>query len=125
MRSRYSAYAAGLVDYIIATTHPVDPHYQDDVLRWRAQLARFSSETTFCGLEVLSCEEGAIQSWVSFRARLEQGGQDASFAERSLFVRHEGRWLYHSGERIAEHSGAGVSDSGSTLPASPDSHQDP
>ena len=124
MRSRYSAYAAGLVDYIIATTHPADPRYQDDVLRWRAQLTRFASETTFCGLEVLSCEEGDIQSWVSFRARLEQGGGDASFSERSLFVRHEGRWLYHSGERLAEPGGAGLSDNVAALPDTSEPRQE-
>jgi len=100
MRSRYAAYALALVDYIIGTTHPAGPHYEDDVLRWRNQLAEFSLKTHFEGLEVTAEEEGPLQSWVSFRANLKQGEHDASFAERSLFVRHQGRWLYHSGDRL-------------------------
>ena len=100
MRSRYAAYSLALADYIIATTHPAGPHYQDDTLRWRLQLARFSKETKFDGLEVTPGDQGPIQSLVSFRATLQQGSRDASFAERSLFVLHEGRWLYHSGERL-------------------------
>jgi SEC-C motif-containing protein len=101
MRSRFAAYALALLDYIIATTHPDGPEYQNDVLRWRMQLAEFSRTTSFVGLQVLSNEDSDSGSVVSFRAELTQGEQDASFAERSLFVRHEGRWLYHSGERFA------------------------
>jgi len=101
MRSRFAAYALALLDYIIATTHPDGPQYQNDVLRWRMQLAEFSHATSFVGLEVLANEDTASGSVVSFRAELVQGDRDASFAERSLFVRREGRWLYHSGERIA------------------------
>jgi len=102
MRSRYSAYSLALIDYIITTTHPGGPQYQPDRAAWRRQLAVFSEETAFEGLEVLAREPGLIQSWVSFRATLRRGSQDISFAERSLFAVHEGRWLYHSGEPIRD-----------------------
>jgi len=100
MRSRFSAYALELCDYIISTTHPSGPHFENDVVRWQLQLQQFTSKTHFEGLEVIDEEEGPIQALVAFRATLSQDGHDASFSERSLFVLHEGRWLYHSGERL-------------------------
>lgn len=101
MRSRFSAYALELFDYIISTTHPDGPHFEDDVVRWHLQLKDFSSQTLFEGLELLEAKEGPLQAQVAFRAHLSQQGRDASFSELSLFVRHEGRWLYHSGERLS------------------------
>ena len=38
MRSRYSAYALGLVDYIIDTTLPAGPHWQADRSAWASEL---------------------------------------------------------------------------------------
>ncbi len=100
MRSRFSAYSLALCDYIISTTHPSGPHFENDVVRWHLQLQQFSSKTRFEGLELIDEEEGPIQALVAFRATLSQDGHDTSFSERSLFVLHEGRWLYHSGERL-------------------------
>ena len=100
MRSRFSAYALELYDYIISTTHPGGPQFESDRLRWHMQLQKFSSQTVFEGLQIRTEEKGPIQAFVSFHASLKQHGRDASFSERSLFVLHKGRWLYHSGEPI-------------------------
>ena len=102
MRSRYAAYARGLLDYIVHTTDPSGPQWVDDADRWRAELQRFCDQTAFLGLEVLSAPAPAgDEGFVTFRAHLDQRGQDATFTERSRFVRSDGRWRYHSGERLA------------------------
>ena len=93
MRSRYAAYAVGGADYILATTDPTGPHFQEDRARWLEEVRGFCASTRFERLEVLA----AGDDWVSFRATLSQDGRDTSFSERSTFRRVDGRWLYHSG----------------------------
>jgi SEC-C motif-containing protein len=94
MRSRYSAYALDDPDYIIATTHPRNPAYQEDKAAWRQSITAFSRHTQFKKLEVLSFEEKEDAAFVTFIAYLEQQGRDASFQETSRFEKVEGRWLY-------------------------------
>jgi len=85
MRSRYSAYALGLVDYILLT---------QTLSTAREQLSAFCKKTEFRGLEILSVES----EHVTFRATLFQGDIDVSFTERSLFKKRGGRWLYVQGK---------------------------
>ena len=94
MRSRYSAYALGLAPYILDTTDPDGPHARADRAAWAADVLRFCEGTRFVGLEVLEASADGDAGRVRFRATLEQGGQDASFEEDSLFRRIEGRWVY-------------------------------
>lgn len=98
MRSRYSAYALGLVDYVMATTHPDGPHHGR--YGQRDEIEQFCRTTSFDGLEVLESSTDGDDGMVAFRATLSQAGRDASFGERSRFHRLDGRWLYHSGDRI-------------------------
>lgn len=91
MRSRFSAYATGLVDYIIDTTDPDGPQWVQDRAAWAVQISAFSTATRFAGLRI----EHADEDTVRFHATLEQGGKDASFSEHSQFVHRDGRWLYH------------------------------
>jgi SEC-C motif-containing protein len=94
MRSRYAAYALGLVDYVIETTDPEGPHFVRDRATWQAQVSGFTQSTRFVGLEIL----GSGPDWVRFKAILEQDGGDASFEEQSTFVQRGGKWLYRSGK---------------------------
>jgi SEC-C motif-containing protein len=100
MKSRYSAYAVGVADYIINTTHPDCPEYDKDRARWVENIGRFSRGTDFEGLTILAFEDGTTHASVTFRAQLRQGSADASFAEKSEFVALAGRWLYLSGSRV-------------------------
>ena len=97
MRSRYSAYALGLVDYILHTADPAGPH---GGVSQRASVVAFCRDTRFEALEVLDASESGDRGTVSFRARLSRGGVDVSFGERSAFRRIEGRWLYLSGQPL-------------------------
>jgi SEC-C motif domain protein len=98
MRSRFSAYAVGAVDYIVATTDPEGPQHQTDREAWAEEIREFSARTRFEKLEIrdvalLDPDHGEVL----FFAKLTRSGQDVSFCERSSFVRRADRWLYVSG----------------------------
>lgn len=91
MRSRYSAYALGRVDYLLATWHP---DTRPDELDLGDPAA-----TRWLGLEVkrhgLTGPDHAI---VEFVARYRTGGGPAvRLHEISRFVREDGRWYYVDG----------------------------
>lgn len=94
MRSRYSAYALGLGEYIIKTTHPASPHYQMDQGEWVEELREFSKETHFEGVEILDVREGEETAVVTFVAKM----REKTFTERSYFEKVKGRWLYRRGK---------------------------
>jgi SEC-C motif-containing protein len=94
MRSRYSAYAKGLVDYIQKTTHPKSPHYIPDRKKWSAAILEFTRLSTFVRLEIL----GYGEDWVEFAAHLIQGGKPLVLREKSRFEQVQGRWCYLSGD---------------------------
>ena len=102
MRSRYSAYAVGDVDYIIATTDPEGPLSRADGRVWAEEIRLFSAHTRFEKLEVREVSQiDDDHGEVSFFAKLSRGGEDVSFSERSSFVRRDGRWLYVTGSVAA------------------------
>ncbi len=95
MRSRFAAYRLGLVAYVLETTDPTGPQARADGRAWARDVDAFCRRTDFQGLEVLEASAEGDAGVVRFRARLAQGGRDASFEERSAFRRVDGRWLYH------------------------------
>ena len=96
MRSRYSAYAVGAVDYLGETLHP--EHRSD----WdRDATARWAEQSTWLGLEVVDTQAGGSddqQGVVEFIARFVEKGQPKQHRERSRFEKHQGRWFYVEGE---------------------------
>ena len=90
MRSRYSAYVLGLVDYLRATWHPATRPAALDV----------DGATRWLGLEVRRHEPtGPDTALVEFVARYRIGGAPAvRLHEISRFVREGGRWFYVEGE---------------------------
>lgn len=90
MRSRYSAYALNLADYIQETTHRQSPHYREDREHWREEILTFCRQTQFVGLKILEEQENRV----TFRAELTQSGQDASFTQRGEFQK-EGEWWFY------------------------------
>jgi SEC-C motif-containing protein len=92
MRSRYSAYVLGLVDYLVATTLPAQQAGLD-----REAMATWSAQSTWLGLDVESAEVlgGAPEhALVTFVARWHDAQGEHSHRERSGFVQHAGRWYF-------------------------------
>ena len=89
MRSRYSAYALGLPDYLLATWHPSTGPGELELspLRW-------------LGLEVLHAQESGDAGVVEFVARCRDSGRPQRMHEISRFVREAGRWYYIDGQMI-------------------------
>mgnify|MGYP000035021109 CR=1 FL=1 len=97
MKSRFSAYATGDSKYIIKTTHNENVEYTDDTQAWSESIKEFSKNSEFKGLVILDFIDGEEEAYVTFKALIEQHGQDASFIEKSKFYKVDGMWLYHSG----------------------------
>ncbi len=97
MRSRYTAYALGRIDYVIATTHPDSPHRRDDVGAWRSELQAYCAAVRFTGLEVVSASTQGDAGSVHFRAHLQGRAGATVQEEHSRFLRLEGRWMYVDG----------------------------
>jgi SEC-C motif domain protein len=118
MRSRYSAYTKGLVDYIVETTHPENPLADGGASpagttreTLQADVKATCEKIAWEKLKVLGGEDGAspdeafvtFQTWFKVRGQMGQRAQGwvtQSFVERSRFLRDEsGRWLYVDGEQ--------------------------
>lgn len=97
MRSRYSAYALGLCDYIQETTHPQSPHFVSNTKQWMDQLRAFSKQVNFDKLEILETENLDSESFVSFVAHLSKESVDLTFTERSRFLKQGHAWKYMDG----------------------------
>ena len=98
MRSRFSAYALGLSDYLIKPTHPKNPDRKPNLMQWRKDLSLFSKSTEFRGLTIIEFSDGKDEAFVCFTAHWVQSGRDATFTERSRFLKVKDRWLYESGK---------------------------
>ncbi|MCF6205954.1 MAG: SEC-C domain-containing protein [Sulfurovum sp.] len=93
MKSRYSAYALGLADYIMQTTHPDNSDFTEDTTDWRESILAFSHTTAFNGLKIIEYIEGNGESFVTFEAILSSG----ILKEKSRFLKTAGKWLYVDG----------------------------
>ena len=102
MKSRYSAYAVGLSEYIMLTTHPEHPDFWRDKERWRAEIEAFSRETDFLHLEITAYTTEEDEAYVTYTATLSTG----ILREKSRFLKVSGRWLYVEGTyEVASHRG--------------------
>jgi len=96
MRSRYSAYVLGDIDYIVETHDPSTAMHAD-----RASAARWAREADWKGLEVVGTEGGEPddeEGIVEFKARFVRDGANCVHHERSTFRKIRGRWYYVEGE---------------------------
>ena len=89
MRSRYTAFATGAADYLVATTHSSTRkfHKKADILGW-------SQNNQWLQLEVLASTE----TTVTFKAYYLDFQLSAQIHhEHSTFVFENGRWFYVDG----------------------------
>ena len=95
MRSRYSAYVRGAIDYVVAT-HDAATRGTIDV----EAATRWSHDTVWQGLEIVGTERGTeadSTGVVEFIARGITAGVPFAQQERSRFSRVDGRWYYIDG----------------------------
>jgi SEC-C motif domain protein len=100
MRSRYSAYVVGAIDYLVASHHE-SSREQIDV----PATERWSRQTVWQGLEILATEQGQPEDddgVVEFIARGITDGAPFAQRERSRFRKQDGRWYYLDGKARAE-----------------------
>lgn len=102
MKSRYSAYALNIPEYIISTTHRDNPNRIDNHEEWEKDLRTFSTKTQFDNLKIEEFMDGEDKATVVFTASLRQSGQDVSFTEKSTFLKEGEKWFYLSGEILKE-----------------------
>jgi SEC-C motif-containing protein len=87
MRSRYSAYAIGLVDYLLDSWHPTSRPAElqlDQDIRWYR-------------LDILDRSAGGLldrEGTVEFEAHYRQDGTAGVQHEISRFLKEGGRWFY-------------------------------
>ena len=89
MRSRYSAYVVGLIDYLLATWHPSTAPGELEL-----------SPVKWLGLEVRRTEAAGDAGIVEFVALCRVNGRAQRMHETSRFVRQDGRWSYIDGQAI-------------------------
>lgn len=101
MRSRYSAYVTGRVDYLVETTHP-----RSREKGLEEGIKRSMGNTKWLGLSVIRVIQGGPQDKVGkveFIAKLSEqrhSGKviESKIHELSRFSRFEGRWIYVDGD---------------------------
>ncbi len=95
MRSRYTAFSRGNVDYLLATLHPDQRKFGD-----RQELTKNINNTQWLGLKVIDTQKGKkhdVTGYVEFEAvyQLDEPGQ---LHERSKFIKIDGQWFYVEGD---------------------------
>lgn len=95
MRSRYSAYAVGNIDYLRET---LLPSTREDFAREEAET--WARNSVWTGLEIRGTEKGQpgdTDGVVEFVARFSMNGKPMSHHETSRFAVEDGRWYYVDG----------------------------
>jgi len=90
MRSRFSAFAIGLPEYLLLTWHP----------RTRPASLELDPDQRWTRLDVLSTRSGGpfdSRGTVAFRAWWRSDTERGTLEETSEFVREGGRWYYVDG----------------------------
>jgi SEC-C motif-containing protein len=93
MRSRYSAFALGRADYLLATWHPDT----------RPSRVRLDPEQRWIGLAIKATEAGQpgdAAGVVEFVARFKVSGRGHRLHERSRFECIDERWYYRDGDHL-------------------------
>jgi len=98
MRSRYTAFALGDIDYIVKTVHP---DHRDDVDREAAE--KWSSDADWQGLEIVKTGGGGPDDdtgFVEFIARYTMDGSDSEHHEHAQFSKKDGVWFFEDGRIV-------------------------
>ncbi len=89
MRSRYTAYVIGAIDYLVDTTHiSTRKNYK------RKDIENWSKSTKWLGLEIVNTSDTTVE----FKAKFEgENNTIETHHEKSTFVFEDGKWYYVDG----------------------------
>ncbi len=97
MRSRYSAYATGAVEYILRSTYPSVRKFHD-----AESIENWAKSSVWQKLEIVSTDRGDVkdkQGTVEFKAYfLDADGQPQIHHESSNFTKELGKWFFVDGK---------------------------
>lgn len=88
MRSRFSAFALGLNDYLLATWHPGQ----------RPESLPEEDPTEWVRLQIIDSQQTGDTGQVYFRATFREHRRWGVLDEKSEFIHQQGRWLYVAGK---------------------------
>lgn len=98
MRSRYTAYTKGKVDYVINThVEKIRP------VKERKKMQRWMNSIEWLGLSIVKTEAGQADDetgMVEFRAIYIEDGYTEALHEQSSFEKIDGKWFYISGTHM-------------------------
>jgi len=98
MRSRFSAFAEGLVPYLLQTRHPSKRSIDN-----AEQLQESCNNTHWVRLEIHKHKNGGrndTEGFVSFSAHYVENGQPGALSENSRFLKEDEQWYYVDGNII-------------------------
>ncbi|QZT38545.1 SEC-C domain-containing protein [Halosquirtibacter xylanolyticus] len=95
MRSRYTAFSLGEVEYILDTERLAKPNTLAGLKQWCENI-------TYTKLEVISSKEEGEKGEVRFKAYYKEGFEQTILEERSQFIKEADQWLYVSGDAKTE-----------------------
>lgn len=98
MRSRYSAFAVGDIDYLFETH---DPRTRDELDR--AEIEAWSKGSDWQGLTIVQVEDGDkndTDGKVEFIAKFNADGEEHYHHESAEFFRKGGVWYYKDGKMV-------------------------
>ena len=98
MRSRYTAYALGNVDWIVESQSPDGLQFVD-----RKATEDWSKRATWHRMEVLDTQQGGpddTEGFVDFKAYYTIGGEDVTHHEVASFRKEDGRWYFVDGVEV-------------------------
>lgn len=104
IRSRYSAYVVGNVDYLYRTTHPSNEALDGKTAEaYKNETLLYCQKVDFTGLTIHNIEpedeKGIARGTLTAQYKV-AGQEEDSFTERSEFIRVDGRLLYLNGTEI-------------------------
>ncbi|MBW1893780.1 MAG: YchJ family protein [Deltaproteobacteria bacterium] len=98
MRSRYTAFSKGEVDYILQSLHPDkrEQHEEKTIRNW-------ALKSEWIGLEIVEIDKGAPddnEGKVEFIAKYRQKGRRESHHELAEFKKENGKWYFYDGQAV-------------------------
>ena len=98
MRSRYSAYALGHVDWIIESQSPDGRHFVD-----RNATEQWSKRAKWHRMEIVGVQDGGAddnEGFVDFKAYYTMAGEDITHHEVASFRKEDDTWYFVDGVEV-------------------------